>query len=322
MSSLRNPIVRTITRQSFFDKPPIPRAGYALVVLPPQGQPFVVSVGGRLRNADFKAASMIYEVDLGEDSFAFSDKAPSANDTYSFQLDVEVSYAISDPIVIVQRNIKDTRSDVQRAILTAVTSVSREHDPDKNQLVQQVVRMRIEGEDGAVAARLQRNGYDLKDVIITVRRDTAFIDHTQTIADIQRKAEIEQVTETLREVTRMREKKEATHIQEFLAGDPYKRLSYYASLSPQALEHALSQLSAYEFESMRQEMVMMGEVVKDLEDHQKQKLFNQLKQHMEQRFASSHMLQAEDVKGSLPDSRKQTGDDAPARTGGDTVISE
>lgn len=291
----RNPILEIIdgSKRGWLDRPPVAEGSTALVVFPRNREPFVHRAGA-LRNADFKAATKIYKINIGDDFFSFNGTVPSSDDAFSFEITGEIRYTIADPLRIVERNIQDCRSDIQQLVIAATKTVSRDQDPGDIKQVQREIRHEVEGEKGAAATRLARDGYALKDLSLTIKRE-------KIMTDIDREIQVQKKTEQLRDVNRQHKINEADHLRKVLAGSPEERMAYWASLSPQALASVLENLSVHELQSMQHEMNMMGELVKDLEDHQKQKFFNQLKQRVEQRFASSRMLKSEDVKGALPD---------------------
>ena len=317
--SNRNPIARTVKRQGWFDKPPIANKGCQLVVFPLRGIPYLVPLGSALRNADFKAADTIYEVDTNTDSFTLEGIADSLDDAVTFEFRAAISYRIQDPLKIVQRAIADTRADVQRLVGIAINSVTRDCSPDQFQDAQRAVRRGAEGDEGTVAQRLQANGYMLEDLTITLLRDKEIRDLTRQgmverekdklagalrerevnkeIRDLTQQSEIEREKEKLAEVLRTREANQVKHIRSYLSGDLVTLLSFSAAQGADHLHQAIKDLSDIDKKRLESlsgfEIKVLEQQIQELPAHKRKELFDEILMRQKQSFNASRLLQGE-----------------------------
>jgi len=306
-----DPIVRIIdgTKRGLFDKPPVPNAGCQMVVVPRGAAPYAVPLDTTMRGADFRAAQMIYEVTLATDQFEVTGIVPSIDDAFTFEVSAIVNYHISDPVKIVQRNVRDVRADVCSLVLNAISRVTRDQDPHDIRRANRAVRHEVEGNQGSAAFSLSANGYTLGELSVTLRRDKKFI-------EIERQAKVEQTEEEkLTKVRRERMANRVAELEKYFGGDMVKKLAFLAAQRPAQLEEALKALSAHEREMALAEIKILETMLPQIEDHEQKQIINQIRQRLERDLSGSRVLQSGAVRGALPETR---GDDKGDKVQKDT----
>jgi hypothetical protein len=266
--SPRNPILREIRSQGFFDKPPQPKAGTVFVVEPKRGKPFVVPSEDhpRLKSGKFRSANRICEVDVGRDSFEFTDYVASAQDDFRFEASVQVTYTIDDPVKIIQSGIRDTRSDVRQLILSAIVRKSRRFDVASVTQAQHSVEDEVEGDDGIAARRLTQHGYTMLDSSIALKRERDITDITREQATIEIK-------------------------KDFYGGHTgsvrqLMTLLLAEGKDPQALEKALNIQIVSEREKLQAQLTLAQSLLASgaLEDHEAQQIAQHILPRLQQRL--------------------------------------
>ncbi|MEI6775635.1 MAG: hypothetical protein WCK70_01915 [Chloroflexales bacterium] len=292
-----DPIVRVIdgSKRGLFDKPPVSAAGCQMVVVPRGAIPYVVPSGTTMRGADFRAAQMIYEVALSDDQFEVTGVVPSIDDAFTFEVTATINYHISDPVKVVQRNVRDTRADVRAMVLSAIGFETRDQDPHDIQTATRAVRRKVEGDVGGAAARLATNGYALSEISVTLRRDKKFL-------EIDHQAKVEQTEEEkLTKARRERRASEVADLEKYLGGDMVKKLSFLASQGPAQLENAIRALSEHEQQIALAEIKILETMLPQMEDHQQKQIINQVRQRLERDLSGSRAFQGGAAQGALPD---------------------
>lgn len=311
MTDIHNPILQRIncTKYTALDRPapPVARAGAKLVILPQLGKPIIIDAGIKMRNADYKNASIIYEVNVGRDSFSFDASVPSSSDAYVFQVNAEVTYSIADPIAVVQAGVRDTRAEVRKIILNAIKYYSQHRAMNQITNLQSCIRNQVDGDKGDIARALNRHGYQFFDLTISIRRDPQDIYLTTLLGHIEAQKAIETAKEKLRNTKRISEANEATHIKQYLKSDIYSRLALFTVLNSQALDTALQRIKDEENAVIKHYLDLMSGLTSGLEDHVKQKELIRLKEQLERRFDTSKILITEEVNGKLPNSSMNAG---------------
>ena len=70
----------------------------------------------------------IYEVDMGTKDFKYTFSAPAKGGDVSFRISFSAGYHVSDPIEVVNRQIEDPTTMLERVISEAVSKITAEHD--------------------------------------------------------------------------------------------------------------------------------------------------------------------------------------------------
>lgn len=306
----RNPILRTIKRQGWFDKPPVASTGCQLVVFPQRGSPYVVPVGAVMRNADFKSADITYEVATTPDTFTVEGTSESFDDVVRFEYRAVGTYQIQDPLKIIQRNISDSRADVQRLVGIAIAAVTRDCSIDRFSEAQRTVRRTVEGEEGSAAQRLNANGYLLQELSVTLLREKELRDMSRKdvlereksklnealrerevnreMNELSMQSLIEREKEKLETVKRENQANKVEHIQNYLSGDLVTRLSFFAAQGDEQLHKAIMDLS--DIDKRRIEAVagfeirVLEEQMRELPAHKRKELFDEILNRQKRNF--------------------------------------
>lgn len=280
--SVRNPIMRTIAGGGWLDKPPIASSGCQFVVTPRKGATYALPIGANLRSADFRSATMVYEVNVGFDQIDIEETiVDSNNDVFGFQMSARVAYHIADPLKIVQRNITDTYADIRKLIIASINTITRNCDPDDIQIAQRIVQRKVEAEDGTAAQKLLSSGYALEDLLITLRRDPAKVSR-----DKQRWED---------RANERDEKDRVEHVEKFLRGDLVTRMAYLANLGPEERIRALNELTEIDKQRMDMEMQLNVKILeaglREIPEAKRKNLFEDVRKQLGQGFSASPIIQ-------------------------------
>lgn len=155
-----NPIIgkAEISGLRLFQPRPKPEPGIALV-FDKEGQPLLTLwhgdrlTAGEVRWGGYKT---VYRVDVTEHTFDFNCKLPCRGDAFDFLAEVRVTYDVSDPAVIVKRNITDARTVLKSSILETMRRVSRKYQVDESDEAENAIIKAIKNEDYDIGFKIKR----------------------------------------------------------------------------------------------------------------------------------------------------------------------
>ncbi len=146
MSETKGLIISKETTQLRLFRPrPTPEPGIALVLFR-EGQPLVTLwPGDRLTSGEISWGNYktVYKVDITEHSFSFSCALPCQGEAFEFHAQVDVTYSVENPSLIVERNITDSRTVLEPLIVNTMREVSREHDVEQSAEAEKSITERV-----------------------------------------------------------------------------------------------------------------------------------------------------------------------------------
>jgi hypothetical protein len=123
-------------------------------------------------------------VDLTEHSFGFNCPLPCEGDAFEFKAEVHITYAVSDPATIVERNVTDVRAILEPLIIHKMRSISREYDVEESAAAELAINQAIADESHDIGVKLNRS-------IIRLSLDEDARAHIRKLRQIERDKEHE-----------------------------------------------------------------------------------------------------------------------------------
>jgi len=146
MSEIKGLIISKETTQLRLFRPrPAPEPGIALVLFR-EGQPLITLwPGDRLTSGEVSWGNYktVYKVDITEHSFSFSCTLPCHGEAFEFHTQVDITYSVENPSLIVERNITDARTVLEPLIVNTMREVSREHDVEQSAEAEKSITERV-----------------------------------------------------------------------------------------------------------------------------------------------------------------------------------
>jgi len=197
MTDTYNPIIskEEVPRLRLFHPRPTPEPGVALVLFR-EGQPLVTLwpgdrlTAGEVRWGNYK---VVYRVDVTEHSFSFDCTLPCESDAFDFQAEVQVSCAVDNPALVVERNITDVCAVLEPLIMRTMRSASRRYGVEESSIAEEAIIQAVENEAYNVGIKLNR-------FVVKLRLEKDARDYIRKQEEIRRrtildKAEIERQRE-------------------------------------------------------------------------------------------------------------------------------
>lgn len=190
---------------------PTPEPGIALVLFR-EGQKLVTLwprdrlTSGEVTWGNYKA---IYKVDITEHMFSLRCTLPCERDAFEFHAQVDVTFSVSDPATVVERNITDARTVLEPLIIRTMRAVSRRFDVEKSAEAEQAIIEAVQKESARYGIGLR---IDRLAVRLSLEQDARA--HIRQLRQIERDKEREQRQAELErqrgelEIERMRMKME------------------------------------------------------------------------------------------------------------------
>jgi hypothetical protein len=197
MANEHNPIrhVEELPKFRLFHTPPSPEPGLALVLFKKGGSLTTYWPTDRLSAGEVRWGNytIAYKVDLTDHSFAFSCTLPCEGDAFEFNADVNVTYAVSEPKVIVERNVTDVMALIEPIITDIMREVSRKFDVEDSAAAEKAIGLKLNG------LRLDE-GVKIKRLVAKLGLEEDARDHLRKMRELDR--------------NKIRDKKEAEVIQQ------------------------------------------------------------------------------------------------------------
>jgi hypothetical protein len=121
-------------RLRIFHPRPKPEPGVALVLFR-EGQKLVTLwPGDRLTSGEVTWGNYqtIYRVDVTEHSFSFSCNLPCKGEAFDFKAQIDVTYCVDDPRLIVKRNTTDVRAVLEPLLVNTMREISRDYEVEQS----------------------------------------------------------------------------------------------------------------------------------------------------------------------------------------------
>jgi hypothetical protein len=131
MSETFNPILAVEKFQWRLFKPRPVADASTEIVLTGEGTPMIMRVGRQeVGNSDLRLGryTQLHRVDVAERSISFTCDIPSRNPAIVFHTKVRVFCSVTDPLSIVQRNIRDVRAHLEPAMIDLLRQEGSRHD--------------------------------------------------------------------------------------------------------------------------------------------------------------------------------------------------
>lgn len=128
---MSNPILgkEEFPKISFFKPKPSSEPGVALVLYRDNGSSMALQPGHTLTSGDIAWGNYkgFYRVDVAEHNFYFQVSLPCERDAFSFEANVDVTYYIAHPNIIVDRQIKDPEAVIKTHLIEVMRTISRKY---------------------------------------------------------------------------------------------------------------------------------------------------------------------------------------------------
>jgi len=195
MSESHNLIIGKETpRLRLFRPRPVPEPGIALVLYR-EGQPLVTLwPGDRLTSGEVAWGNYktIYKVDITEHTFSFNCTLPCRGEAFEFHAQVNVTYAVENPSLIVERNITDARAVLEPLIINTMRNVSRRYEVEQSAEAEKAIIESVQEE-----SKKYNVGLKLVRFVVELSLEEDARNHIRQLKQIERVQEIESVQSEL-----------------------------------------------------------------------------------------------------------------------------
>lgn len=189
MTETRGLIISKETPQLRLFRPrPTPEPGIALVLFR-EGQPLITLwPGDRLTSGEVSWGNYktLYKVDITEHSFSFNCMLPCQGEAFEFRAQVDVTYSVENPSLIVERNITDARIVLEPLIVDTMREVSRKYDVEQSAEAEKSIKEQVLEE-----SRKYNTGLKILRFMVKLSLEEATRNHIRKIKDIERTKESE-----------------------------------------------------------------------------------------------------------------------------------
>lgn len=165
---------------------PNPEPGIALVLYR-EGQPLVTLwPGDQLTSGEIKWGNynLLYRVDITEHSFDFKCSIPCHGEAFEFHADVDVSYSVKYPNIIVEKNISNANSIIKRLIVDSMRVISREFEIEQSAEAEKEIKKRLLNEINKI-----KSGFKIDRLLISLSLEEEARYHIRQLKQIDRDKE-------------------------------------------------------------------------------------------------------------------------------------
>jgi hypothetical protein len=138
-----NPILskHEIPKFNMFSKPPRGEPGVAIVLYRDHGASAALNPGKPLSMADLAWGKFAgyYRVDVGTHEFEFRINIPSKENGLNFDAKVDIVYFVSEPSIVVDKQIRDPEALLKAYATETMRSISRRHEIDRSEDAEQEI---------------------------------------------------------------------------------------------------------------------------------------------------------------------------------------
>jgi hypothetical protein len=169
-----------IPRFNLFSPRPRGEPGVAIVLFRDNGALTAIKAGQSFTAADVAWGTYkgYYLVDVGEHSFSFQTRIPCEKDAFYFEASVTCIYQVSDPAIVVDRQIKDAESVLKTYILEKMRGVSRKYTTQQSEAAEKQLNT-LFGEGFTI------NGLTANKIIVDLSLDEVTKAHVRQLQEIE-----------------------------------------------------------------------------------------------------------------------------------------
>jgi hypothetical protein len=171
-----------------FKPRPAPEPGIAFVLFR-DGLPLVtIWPGDRLTSGEivWGKYKTIYKVDITEHSISFNRDIPCYGDAFNFHAQVNLTYSVGDPSLIVKRNVSNINSLLEQIIEKKMREISRKNDLEKSAETESLIN-----ESLPIEIKKHNTGLKLIYCFVTICLDEIEKNHLKQLQQIDHKKEAE-----------------------------------------------------------------------------------------------------------------------------------
>jgi len=225
-------------------------------------------------------------------SFNLTGPVDSISDTFTFMMRARVQFHVSDPLRAVERNSRDVERDALDLVTSAVTSATRDLEPNRLAEAQRTVRAQVEGPTGLAARWFSANGYQLDVITVTLSRDAQLIEREKQIA-------ISKLDEEAEDEKRRRTLKAVEFTRQMLSGDRVQRYAYLIAAPTVELRNVLAEMTQLEVAEQQAVFGILKEIAPSLDQGRQEMIFKWLQLRADTGFSQSPALQSGTPKSLL-----------------------
>lgn len=204
MSGTNNLIIgKESPRLRLFHPRPVPEPGTALVLYR-EGQPLITLwPGDRLTSGEVAWGNYrsIYKVDITEHSFSFNCTLPCRGEAFEFHAQVNVTYSVENPSLVVERNITDARAVLEPLIINTMRNISRRYEVEQSAEAEKAIIESVREE-----SKKYGTGLKLVRFVVELSLEEDARKHRRQVRQIKRAKEIERAQAELERQRIMLEK--------------------------------------------------------------------------------------------------------------------
>lgn len=205
-------------------RPESPRPGTALVFIGDGRTSLIVYEGERGPTQGellFGKYSTYYEVDMGDRSLNFNEKLPCA-DAFEFHAEVKLTYAVSDPALVLRRARADAGQFLKDLAIDAMRRASRRYKHEQTGEAENAISGRIEEEVRDNGFKLSRPAFvklSLDEAVHTrlINRKLGEYDFQDKETEVSRQGKLDELEEENKQ--RLKKKKAEFYAPLIQAGD-------------------------------------------------------------------------------------------------------
>lgn len=248
-----NPIISTeeLSRWRILDKVPIPDANTALVFVG-DGQSLLTITEGQkgLTRGEilWGRYSLVYKVNLSDFPLTFGCKLPCATDAFYFLAEVQFTCSVSNPAMIVSRNVTDIRLVLEPLIIDEMRRISRKYKVEQSGAAEQEISAGLE-------TKIYDEGFNFKHLTIRLSLEEEARERIRQVKRIQEEHELEKTR--LQQAAEIQRLKQETEQELTSQHNKYERQEVKSSLLDEMEKQMLiqnleKQRTQFELEQARQ----------------------------------------------------------------------
>ncbi len=176
-----NPI---LTKEEFpkvnlFKPRPSGEPGIALVLYRDNGVSLALQPGHSLTAGDIAWGKYkgFYRVDVAEHSYEFQVNLPCEKDAFNFDAKINVTYRVTEPATVVDKQIKDPESILKSHIVESMRSISRKYTTQQSEDAERKINM-------SFSRGLLISGITITKIVSDLSLDSAARDHLRKLQEI------------------------------------------------------------------------------------------------------------------------------------------
>jgi len=193
MSSSCNPFIGRAEMITYLARPPKPEPGIAVVLVKDGQAVTVLKPGGRSALQQLRWGWWEYEwayrIDVGIHTFSFKCALPSKSSGLDFQAEAHVTYAVADPIAIVNQKIRDMCAILEPLITNLMRAESRKFELDKCDDAENAIGNKFLPISPLASTRL--DGFEIHKVVVNLSVEDEEREHARRMRMLERNRQYE-----------------------------------------------------------------------------------------------------------------------------------